>query len=247
MSKKKKEKARLSGNDIARFIDQSLLKAQATEADIIKLCKTAIKYNFYSVCVNPYYVPLCNAILKGYDTKVATVIGFPLGMATKDVKVYEARQAILHGADELDIVMNIGAAKSGNWNYVGEEILEIISATKSAVHKVIIETCYLSEEEKIAATKIASLFGAKFIKTSTGFGTKGATINDVKLIKKILGGRAEVKAAGGIKTLSQVLQFIKAGAMRIGTSAGVEIMKEMHHVHLSASLFASVIFLSISL
>jgi deoxyribose-phosphate aldolase len=226
MSKKKKQKARLSGTEIAKFIDQSLLKPHATEADIIKLCKAAIKYDFYSVCVNPYFVPLCNALLKGYDTKVTTVIGFPLGMATKDVKVYEAKQAILHGADELDIVMNIGAAKSGNWDYVGEEILDIISSTKSAVHKVIIETCYLTEEEKIAATKIASLFGAKFIKTSTGFGTKGATIKDVKLIKKIVGDRAEVKAAGGIKTLSQALQFIKAGATRIGTSAGVEIMKE---------------------
>ena len=149
-------------------------------------------------------------------------------MTLKDAKIYEAKQAVLYGADELDIVMNIGAAKSGNWDYVGEELLGIISATKSAVHKVIIETCYLAEEEKIAATKIASLFGAKFIKTSTGFGTKGATIKDVKLIKKILGDRAEVKAAGGIKTLSQVLQFIKAGATRIGTSAGVEIMKEAH-------------------
>ncbi|MEW6740540.1 MAG: deoxyribose-phosphate aldolase [Nitrospirota bacterium] len=228
MSKRKKQKARLSGSEIAKFIDQSLLKPQATEADIIKLCKTAIKYNFYSVCVNPYFVPLCNALLKGHETKVTTVIGFPLGMTLKDAKIYEAKQAVLYGADELDIVMNIGAAKSGNWDYVGEELLEIISSTKSAVHKVIIETCYLTEEEKIVATKVASLFGAKFIKTSTGFGTKGATIKDVKLIKKIVGDRAEVKAAGGIKTLSQVLQFIKAGAMRIGTSAGVEIMKEAH-------------------
>ena len=228
MSKRKKQKTRLSGSEIARFIDQSLLKPQATEADIIKPCKTAIKYNFYSVCVNPYFVPLCNALLKGHETKVTTVIGFPPGMTLKDAKIYEAKQAVLYGADELDIVMNIGAAKSGNWDYVGEELLEIIFATKSAVHKVIIETCYLAEEEKIAATKIASLFGAKFIKTSTGFRTKGATIKDVKLIKKIVGDRAEVKAAGGIKTLSQVLQFIKTGAMRIGTSAGVEIMKEAH-------------------
>ncbi len=228
MSKRKRQKAPLSGSEIARFIDQSLLIPRATEADIIKLCKTAIKYNFYSVCVNPYFVPLCNALLKGHETKVTTVIGFPLGMTVKDAKIYEANQAVLYGADELDIVMNIGAAKSGNWDYVGEEILEIISSTKSAVHKVIIETCYLTEEEKIVATKVASLFGAKFIKTSTGFGTKGATIKDVKLIKKIVGDRAEVKAAGGIKTLSQVLQFIKAGAARIGTSAGIEIMKEAH-------------------
>ena len=228
MSKRKRQKAPLSGSEIARFIDQSLLIPRATEADIIKLCKTAIKYNFYSVCVNPYYVPLCNALLKGHETKVTTVIGFPLGMTVKDAKIYEAKQAVLYGADELDIVMNIGAAKSGNWDYVGKELLEIISATKSALHKVIIETCCLAEEEKIVATKVASLFGAKFIKTSTGFGTKGATIKDVKLIKKIVGDRAEVKAAGGIKTLSQVLQFINAGATRIGTSAGVEIMKEAH-------------------
>ncbi|WP_333654597.1 deoxyribose-phosphate aldolase [Dissulfurispira sp.] len=153
MSKRKKQKTRLSGSEIARFIDQSLLKPQATEADIIKPCKTAIKYNFYSVCVNPYFVPLCNALLKGHETKVTTVIGFPPGMTLKDAKIYEAKQAVLYGADELDIVMNIGAAKSGNWDYVGEELLEIIFATKSAVHKVIIETCYLAEEEKIAATK----------------------------------------------------------------------------------------------
>lgn len=228
MSKKKRQKPPLSGSEIARFIDQSLLRPQATEADIIKLCKAAIKYNFYSVCVNPYYVPLCKAILNGHETKVAAVIGFPLGMTLKDVKINEAKKAVFYGASELDIVMNIGAAKSGNWDYVGEEILDIISATKSALHKVIIETCYLTEDEKIAATKIASLFGAKFIKTSTGFGTKGATIKDVKLIKKILGDRAEVKASGGIKTLSQVLQFIKAGATRIGTSSGVEIMKEVY-------------------
>lgn len=228
MSKRKKDKARLSGNEIARLIDQSLLKPQATETDIIKLCKGAIKYNFYSVCVNPYYVPLCNALLKGHETKVTTVIGFPLGMTVKDAKIYEAKQAIRYGADELDIVINMGAAKSGNWQYIQEELSEIISATRSALHKVIIETCYLSEKEKIIATKVALACGTRFIKTSTGFGTKGAAIKDVKLIKKIVGDKADVKAAGGIKTLSHVLSFIKAGATRIGTSAGVEIMREAH-------------------
>ncbi len=228
MSVRKRLRGRLSGSEIARFIDQSLLRANATEDDIINLCKSAIKYNFYSVCVNPYYVPLCNALLKGHNTKISAVIGFPLGMTLKDIKIKEAKQAVLYGADELDIVINIGAARSGNWDYVGKEIMQIISATRSAVHKVIIETCYLNKQEKIAATKIASLFGARFIKTSTGFGIKGATISDVKLIKKVLGDRAEVKAAGGIKTLSQVLQFIKAGATRIGTSSGVEIMKEAY-------------------
>jgi deoxyribose-phosphate aldolase len=228
MSKRKRQKVRLSGSEIASLIDQSLLKPYATESDIIKLCKYAIKYGFYSVCVNPYYVPLCSALLKGHKTKVCTVIGFPFGITLKDVKIYEAKQAVKYGADELDIVINIGAVKSGNWDYVGDEILSIISNTKSAVHKVIIETCYLNDEEKILATKIASLFGAKYIKTSTGFGPKGATIRDVRLIKKVLGGRAEIKAAGGIKRLSQVLSFVKAGASRIGTSSGVEIMKEYY-------------------
>jgi deoxyribose-phosphate aldolase len=228
MSKKKNQKVPLSGSELANLIDQSLLKPEATESDIIRLCKSAIKYGFYSVCVNPYFVPLCSAILKGHKTKVSTVIGFPLGMTLKEVKVLEAKQAIRYGAKELDIVINIGAVKSGNWDYVGDEIFSIISATKSAVHKVILETCYLNDEEKIVATKVASLFGAKYIKTSTGFGSKGASIKDVKLIKKVLGGRAEIKAAGGIKSLSQVMRFIKAGATRIGTSSGVEIMKEFY-------------------
>lgn len=228
MSERKKQKGHLSGSELANLIDQSLLKPYVTESDIINLCESAIKYGFYSVCVNPYYVPLCSAILKGHKTKVTTVIGFPLGMTLKDVKVLEAKEAVKYGAKELDIVINIGAVKSGNWDYVGDEILSIIKATKSAVHKVIIETCYLSDEEKIVATKVASLFGAKYIKTSTGFGPKGASIKDIRLIKRVLGGRAGIKAAGGIKTLTQVLSFLKAGATRIGTSSGVEIIKEYY-------------------
>ncbi len=228
MSRIKKAKPHPYGNDIARFIDQSCLKAEATEIDVIKLCKDAIKYNFRAVCVNPYYVPLCNAILKGYDTKVATVVGFPLGASLKETKLYEAKKALGYGADELDIVMNIGAAKSGNWIFVEEELADIISSTKRAVHKVIIEACYLTEKEKTRAVQSAIACGARFIKTSTGFGSRGAVLKDVKLIKSIAGDKAEIKAAGGIKTLSQMLQFIKAGASRIGTSSGVEIMKEVH-------------------
>ncbi|MCL4491042.1 MAG: deoxyribose-phosphate aldolase [Nitrospirae bacterium] len=232
MSKRKKGKARpygsekLSPGQLARFIDQSLLKPEATEADIIKLCKGAIKYNFYSVCVHPYYVPLCKAILTGYDTKVATVIGFPHGVTMKNVKVYEAMQSVLYGAQELDIVMNIGAVKSGNWCFLEEELSGIISASGSVIHKVIIETCYLDEEEKRSVARIAVVCGARFVKTSTGFGPKGATVRDVKLIKDAVGDKAAVKAAGGIKTLAQMLKLIKAGATRIGTSAGVGIMKE---------------------
>ncbi len=227
MSEKKRVKLHYSGNEIARFIDNSLLRPEAKEADIIMLCKSAIRYKFYSVCVNPYYVPLCSAILKGHDIKVTTVIGFPFGASLKEVKVYEAQKALNYGADELDIVINIGAAKSGNWDYVEEELYDIISATKEAVHKVIIETCYLTDKEKKIASDIAVRCGAKFIKTSTGFGSKGADIKDVRLIKGYIKDRAEIKASGGIKTLSSVKRFIEAGATRIGTSAGVEIMKEI--------------------
>ncbi len=232
MSEKKRGKARPYGNkglppkQLARFIDQSLLRPEATEADIIKLCKGAIKYNFSAVCVHPYYVPLCKAVLAGYDTKVATVIGFPHGMTMKNVKVYEAMQSVLYGAQELDIVMNMGAVKSANWCFLEEELSGIIAASSSALHKVIIETCYLNDEEKKSTARIAVACGAKFVKTSTGFGMKGATVRDVRLIKDAVGDTAEVKAAGGIKTLDQVLKLIRAGASRIGTSAGIEIMKE---------------------
>ncbi|HEX8949196.1 MAG TPA: deoxyribose-phosphate aldolase [Dissulfurispiraceae bacterium] len=232
MSERKKGKARPYGNEaitpgqIAGFIDQSLLKPEATEADIIKLCKGAIKYRFYSVCVSPYFVPLCKAILNGYNTKVATVIGFPLGMSMKNIKVYEAMQAVLYGAQELDIVMNIGAVKSGNWDFVQTELYEIIAASKTVAHKVIIETCYLTDKEKHVAAEVAVACGAAFVKTSTGFGTGGATLKDVKLLKAAVQDKAGIKASGGIKTLAQAMKFIKAGATRIGTSAGVEIMKE---------------------
>jgi deoxyribose-phosphate aldolase len=212
---------------MAQFIDQTLLKPQATEADIIKLCKGAIKYGFHAVCVHPYFVPLCKAILAGHDTKVATVIGFPLGMSLKSVKVDEAMQAIYYGAQELDIVMNLGAVKSGNWEFVEKELSEIISSSRPALHKVIIETCYLTDREKPVAAEIAVASGAKFVKTSTGFGPKGATVRDVKLLKATLGDRAEVKASGGIRDLAGMLKMMSAGATRIGTSAGEEIMGEV--------------------
>jgi deoxyribose-phosphate aldolase len=232
MSGKKKEKHPHYGSklnslsELSRHIDHTLLTPHASEADIIKLCKAAIGYNFYSVCVHPYYIPLCKAILSGYDIKVTTVVGFPLGMTMKDVKVYEAMQSVLYGAQELDVVINLGAVKSGNLDFVGEELSEILSVSKSAVHKAVIETCYLTEKEKRAVTEIAVSCGMPFIKTSTGFGTKGASVKDVKLIKSVAKDRAEVKAAGGIRTLSQVQRFLQAGAVRIGTSYGAEIMQE---------------------
>ncbi|MBZ0154666.1 MAG: deoxyribose-phosphate aldolase [Alphaproteobacteria bacterium] len=238
MSAKKRERARPSGSEarppaspytpreLARSIDQTLLKPHATEADVIRLCKGAIKYHFHSVCVHPYFIPLCKAILSGYDTKVTTVIGFPLGMSMKNIKVYEAMQAVLYGAQELDTVLNIGAVKSGNWDFVEKEIREVIDASSTALHKVIIETCYLTGEEKRSAAEVAVACGAKFVKTSTGFGGRGATVADVKLLKEVVQDRAEVKASGGIRTLAQAVRFLGAGATRIGTSAGVEIMQE---------------------
>src|SRR5208283_1161908 len=207
MSEKKRGKAphygtnKISPGELARYIDQTLLTPLAAEADIIKLCKEAIRYNFYSVCIHPYYVPLCKAILSGYDIKVTTVIGFPLGMTMKNSKVNEAMQAVIYGAQELDVVINVGALKSGNLDFVGEELSEILSATRPVPLKAIIETCYLTEKEKLAVTEIAVSCGAAFITTSTGFGTKGATVKDVKLIKSVIKDRAEIKAAGGIRTL----------------------------------------------
>lgn len=232
MSERKKGRAprfgskKLSPGELARYIDQSLLSPAATEVDIIRLCKGAIKYNFYAVCVQPYYVPLCKAVLAGYDTKVVTVVGFPHGMMMRNVKIYEASQAVLYGAQELDIVINIGAVRSGNFDFITEEITEIVNATRSAAHKIILETCYLDDREKRAVAEIAAACGAGFVKTSTGFGARGATVKDVRLLKEIVKDRAGIKAAGGIKTLAQAVRFIDAGASRIGTSAGVEIMQE---------------------
>ncbi|MFO0752024.1 MAG: deoxyribose-phosphate aldolase [Thermodesulfovibrionales bacterium] len=238
MSAKKRERDLPSGSrgpqpaspysprEIARSIDQTLLKPYATEADIIRLCKGAIRYRFHSVCVHPYFVPLCKAVLTGYDISVATVIGFPLGMSLKSIKVYEAMQAVLYGAQELDIVLNLGAVKSGNWDFVEKELREVINSSPAVLHKIILETCYLTAEEKRAAAAVAVACGARFVKTSTGFGGKGATVADVKLLKEVVQGRAEVKASGGIRTLAQTVRFLRAGATRIGTSAGVEIMQE---------------------
>ncbi len=218
-----------NARELARFIDQSLLKPHATEADVRTLCKDALLHSFHAVCVHPCFVSLCKNLLAGHATKVTTVIGFPLGVSLREIKTYEAIQSILHGAEELDIVMNIGAAKSGNWRFVEKELSEIIAASPSVIHKVIIETCYLDDDEKKRAAEVTIACGADFIKTSTGFGPKGATVGDVRLLKAVAKDNTEIKAAGGIKTLSQALRLIKAGATRIGTSAGVAIMREASH------------------
>ncbi len=212
---------------LAKFIDHTLLKPDASYADIKRLCEEALKFGFHSACVHPYYIGVVNNLLKGSNVRITTVIGFPFGMTTTEGKVYEAMQAALAGADELDIVINIGALKSGDWDFVRKDISDVIAATKGLVHKVIIEACYLTTAEKRKVVDIALQVGAEFIKTSTGFGLKGAQTRDIRLIKSIVGDKAGIKAAGGIRTLKQVLAMLEAGATRIGTSAGVSIMKKL--------------------
>jgi len=213
--------------NIAKYIDHTNLKSYATKEDIIKLCEEAKKYGFYAVCVNPYRVKLAKEHLKGTDIKVASVIGFPLGATPTEVKVFEAKKALENGADELDMVINIGALKDKDYEYVKKDIEDVtkVAHEKGAIVKVIIETCYLSEEEKEIACKLAMEAGADFVKTSTGFGTGGATIEDVKLMRKVVGDKLGVKAAGGIRTYEEALAMINAGANRIGTSSGVKIIE----------------------
>jgi deoxyribose-phosphate aldolase len=178
--------------------------------------------------VSPFYVHAAARALQGNEVGICTVIGFPLGMALTDIKVYEARRASLEGATELDIVINIGAAKSGDWRTVEKDIQDVVAATRGLTHKAIIECCYLEKDEKIKAAMAALSAGAEFVKTSTGFGPSGATIEDVRLLKDIVGDRAGIKAAGGIKTLAQVKEMLDAGATRIGTSSGDQIIREAH-------------------
>jgi deoxyribose-phosphate aldolase len=212
---------------IARSIDHTLLRSDATQEDIENLCKEALAFGFHSVCINPFFVKSAKAPLKDSQVKVATVIGFPLGANLTDVKVYEAMNAALSGADELDIVINIGALKSGDWKTVRKDLCDVIMATRGLIHKAIIEACYLNEDEKKKVVMTALDVGAEFIKTSTGFGPKGAEIEDVRFIKSLVGDKAGIKAAGGIRTLKQVVDFIEAGAARIGTSTGTGIMMEI--------------------
>jgi deoxyribose-phosphate aldolase len=213
--------------DIAQLIDHTLLKPDASFSDIKRLCEEALQFGFHSVCVYPYYVRSAKDLLKGTHVNVTTVIGFPSGMTTAEVKVFEAKNTALAGADELDIVINIGALKSGSWDVVKNDISEVIEATKGLIHKIIIETCYLTTAEKKKIVGICLDAGAQFIKTSTGFGPKGAQVRDVRLIKSIVKDKAGIKAAGGIRTLKQTLAMLNAGASRIGTSAGVKIVQDL--------------------
>lgn len=212
--------------EIAAAIDHTLLKATATSEQIKMLCAEAKEYGFKSVCVNPYWVPLCARELAGSNVLIATVVGFPLGANSTAIKVEEARRAVAEGALEIDMVINIGKAKEGDWDAIRNEIAAVVQASKPAIVKTIIETCYLTQDEKIAACRAAVAAGAAFVKTSTGFGTGGATVEDVRLMKETVGDAAQVKASGGIKTYEDAIAMLEAGATRIGASAGVAIMKE---------------------
>jgi deoxyribose-phosphate aldolase len=217
--------------NISRYIDHTLLKPDATQEQIITLCNEAKKYEFASVCVNPCWVSLCRDQLKDSPVKVCTVIGFPLGSNTTIVKVAETLQALEDGAHEVDMVMNISALKSGKDIDVETDIRAVTEAVKKitgnnqTLVKVILETCLLTDEEKIRACDLCEKAGADFVKTSTGFSKGGATVEDVKLMKKTVGSRMEVKASGGIRDTNTALAMIQAGATRIGTSSGVNIVK----------------------
>jgi len=216
-----------SPEKIAKMIDHTNLKADATLEDMEKLCNEAKEYGFASVCVNPANVKLCKELLKDSNINVCTVISFPLGANTSKMKFFETRDAIGFGASEIDMVMNIGALKSGLEDEVKEDIKGVIVAAEGNMVKVIIETALLTDEKKILACKIAKDAGTSFIKTSTGFGHPGATVEDVALIKKTVGINMGIKASGGINNIKTVFDMVKAGATRIGTSSGVKIMEEL--------------------
>lgn len=217
--------------ELAKHIDHTLLRPTATCADIERLCEEALQYHFASVCIQPCWLKMAVHHLEGSDVAVGTVVGFPLGANMPAVKLYEAEQALAAGATELDTVIALPALKSGDWRAVRHEIEHVVSLCRSAkpaaVLKVIIECCYLTQEEKIQATRLIAESGADFVKTSTGFGEGGATIEDVRLLRSAALPPLKVKAAGGIRTLSLALELLRAGADRIGTSSGVTLLQQM--------------------
>ena len=212
--------------DIVRMIDHTLLKAQALPSDIDTLCREARDYNFAAVCVNPAYVERSVGALKGSEVKVATVVGFPLGATTTVEEAREAGDAVHQGAGEIDMVMPVGLFLGDDHKAVARDIREVILAVGATPVKVILETCYLSPKQVAEASVIARDEGAAFVKTSTGFGTRGASVEDVQIMKEAVGDRCQIKASGGIRSLQDALVMIEAGATRIGTSAGVAIAEE---------------------
>ena len=208
-----------------KYIDHTILKATASNADVQKLCAEAIEHKFYSVCVNGCYVADAKHLLQGTDVKVAAVVGFPLGAMTTAAKVFEAKEAVENGASEIDMVINVAKLKDGEFEYVENEIRQIKEAIGDNVLKVIIETCYLTDEEKVKACELSLAAKADFVKTSTGFGTDGATYEDVKLMKSVVGDNAKVKASGGVRDKETEQKYINLGAERLGTSSGIDIVK----------------------
>lgn len=209
----------------ASYIDHTLLKPEATEEQIKKICAEAKEYGFASVCVNPAWVSLAAAELKGATSKVCTVIGFPLGASTSTTKAFETKDAITNGAEEIDMVINIGALKSEQYDVVENDIKAVVEAANGTLVKVIIETCLLSDDEKVKACELSVSAGADYVKTSTGFSTAGAKVEDVALMRKTVGPKIGVKASGGVRSLEDLESMVAAGATRIGASSGVKIMK----------------------
>ena len=208
-----------------KYIDHTILKATASGTDVQKLCEEAIEHEFYSVCVNGCYVVDAKHLLQGTDVKIAAVVGFPLGAMTTAAKVFEAKEAVENGASEIDMVINVAKLKDGEFKYVENEIRQIKEAIGDNVLKVIIETCYLTDEEKVKACELSLAAKADFVKTSTGFGTDGATYEDVKLMKSVVGDNAKVKASGGVRDKETAQKYINLGAERLGTSSGIDIVK----------------------
>lgn len=206
------------------MIDHTLLKPEATPAQVEKLCAEAAEYHFASVCVNPVYIPLAARLLDGTGVKVCCVVGFPLGAIAPEQKAAEAASCAAMGAEELDMVIHVGAAKAGDWALVQRDIAGVVKAAAGRTVKVIIETCLLTDEEKVKACEAAKAAGADFVKTSTGFSTGGATTHDIALMRKTVGPEMGVKASGGIRDYATAMAMIEAGANRIGASAGIEIM-----------------------
>lgn len=208
-----------------KMIDHTVLKADTTKETVKRIFDEAIEYGFASVCINPCHVSYAADYLKDSDVKVCTVIGFPLGATTTATKAFEAKEAIANGADEIDMVMNIGALKDQNTDYVFQDIKAVVEAAQGKIVKVILETCLLTEDEIVKACQICQEAGADFVKTSTGFSTRGATIEDVKIMKATVGDSMKVKAAGGVRTYDDMVKIVEAGADRIGTSAGCSLVE----------------------
>lgn len=210
---------------LAKYFDHTILNPDATKADVLNVCKEAKEHDFFSVCVNPYYVALVREALEGTDVKVTSVIGFPLGASISEVKAFEAKKAIADGANEIDMVLNIAALKNKQYDYVQKDIEAVVEACgDDALLKVIIETCLLTDEEKVKACELAKAAKADYVKTSTGFSTGGATVEDVKLMRKTVGPEMGVKASGGVRDAEKAKAVIDAGATRIGASSSVKIV-----------------------